>query len=197
LPQPAFGLSRYYRETAERAPPRPVFFTNVTRAGFTLVEVMMAMAIVVVGVVGMMQAVAIGTEQLDTTTKQQVATRLVETELERLRNGTWSAIANLPASAAISISTAGTISGDTTSFALSNYTATAADDNTTLSARAGGFTCAFAMTRMRPTGATASTVTFVKLVYTVSWTSSTGRAHSRRTETYLGMNGLHLSYQQT
>jgi len=40
-------------------------------------------------------------------------------------------------------------------------------------------------------------VTFIKLVYTVSWTSSNGRAHSRRTETYLGMNGLHLSYQQT
>lgn len=157
---------------------------------------MMAMAIVVVGVVGMMQAVTIGTQMLDTTSKQQVAVRLVETELERLRNGTWSALANLPASAAISISQAGAISGDTTSFALSNYTAGSADDNTALSTQAGGFSCSFATTRMRPTGATASTVTFIKLVYTVSWTGSSGRTHSRRTETYFGMNGLHLSYQQ-
>ena len=158
---------------------------------------MMAMTVVVVGVVGMMQAVTIGTELLDTTTKQQVATRLVELELERLRNGAWSVVSSLPATASISINSAGTISGDTTGFALSNYTATSADDNTALSTQAGGFTCSFAMTRMRPTGATASTVTFVKLVYTVSWTSSSGRAHSRQTETYLGLNGLHLSYQQT
>jgi hypothetical protein len=158
---------------------------------------MMAMAIVVVGIVGMMQAVTIGTEQLDTTNKQHLASRLVETELERLRNGPWSNIANLPASAAISISPAGVISGDTTSFALSNYTATAADDHTELSVLAGGFSCSFTMTRLRPTGATAATVTFVKLVYVVNWTSSAGRSHSRRTETYLGMNGLHLSYQQT
>ena len=43
---------------------------------------------------------------------------------------------------------------------------------------------------------TASTVTFVRVTYTVSWTSSTGRAHRRTTEAFLGMNGLHLSHQQ-
>jgi prepilin-type N-terminal cleavage/methylation domain-containing protein len=170
---------------------------SVTRAGFTLIEVMMAMAIVVVGIVGMMQAVTIGTELQDTTSKQRVAARLMETELERLRSGAWSAIANLPAAAAISIGATGTITGDTTSFALSNYTATAADDNLALSAQAPGFRCSFTATRLRPTGATAATVTFLKITYTVSWTSSAGRAHQRSAETYLGMNGLHLSYQQT
>lgn len=169
---------------------------NVTRAGFTLVEVMMAMAIVVVGVVGMMQAVTIGTELLDTTSKQQVAVRLVEAEAERLRNGAWTVIANLPATATINISSTGAITGDTTSFALSNFTAATTDDDTTLGARAAGFTCSFAATRLRPTGATASTVTFVKLVYTIRWTSNAGRGHSRTMETYFGMNGLHLSYQQ-
>lgn len=170
---------------------------SVTRAGFTLVEVMMAMAIVVVGIVGMMQAVTIGTELLDITRRQQVATRLVEAELEQLRNGPWATIANLPASASITIGPAGTVSGDTTRFALSNYTVTSADDNLELGALARGFTCSFVTTRLRPTGAIAATVTFVKIVYTVTWTSSNGRSHSRRLETYLGMNGLHLSYQQT
>lgn len=157
----------------------------------------MAMAIVVAGIVGMMQAVTIGAEMMDTTSKQQVATRLVEAELARLRNGAWATIANLPATAAITIGPTGAIAGDTVSFALSNRTAVPTDDNTELSTLARGFSCSFTSTRLRPTGATASTVTFVKIAYTVSWTSSAGRVHRRQTETYLGQNGLHLSYQQS
>ncbi len=158
---------------------------------------MMATAIVVVGVVGMMQAVTIGTEVLDTARKQVVAARLVDGELERLRNGAWSVIAGLPASAAIAIDGTGGVSGDTVAFALTNFTATSADDNTALSTLAAGYTCSYSATRLRPVAATTATVTFVKLVYTVTWTSSSGRRHSRRTETYLGANGLHLSYQRT
>ena len=157
----------------------------------------MAMTIVLVGVVGMMQAVTIGTEALDTARKQQVAQQVMASEIARLREGTWSTIANLPAAATVSIDHTGVISGDTIRFALSNYTVTATDDHTDLSKLAGGFTCSFAATRVRPTAATASTVTFVKVVYTVSWTSNTGRSHTRRVETYLGQNGLHLSYQQS
>lgn len=190
LRQPPVALSPRKLTSTLRTQP-------VKRAGFTLVEVMMAMTIVLVGVVGMMQAVTIGTEALDTARKQQVAQQVVAAEIGRLRDGSWSVIANLPATATISIDRAGVISGDTIRFALSNYTAAATDDHTELSTLAGGFTCSLAATRVRPTAATAATVTFVKVVYTVSWTSSSGRAHTRRTETYLGQNGLHLSYQQS
>ncbi len=158
---------------------------------------MMALAIVVVGIVGMMQAVTLGAGMLDMTAKQEVAARLVETELQRLRNGPWATVANLPGSAAITIGPAGAITGDTISFALSNYTAATADDNLELSTAAQGFSCTLTTTRLRPTGATAATVTFVRIAYTVTWKGSSGRTHTRRTETYLGMNGLHLSYQQT
>jgi len=157
----------------------------------------MATALVVVGVVGMMQAVTIGAETLDTTHKQQVAMQVVDAEIERLRGGAWTTIANLPSAATITIGPAGAITGDTLSFALSNYTATTADDNTALGALAPGFTCSFASTRLRPVAATAATVTFVKVAYTVTWKSSTGRPHTRRTEAFLGMNGLHLSRQQS
>lgn len=157
----------------------------------------MALAIVVVGLVGMMQAVTLGTGMLDVSARQQVAARLVESELERLRNGPWATVANLPSAAAISIGPTGAITGDTTSFALSNHTAGTADDDLELSGLARGFTCAFTTTRMRPTGATAATVTFIKIAYTVTWTGYNGRTHTRRTEAFLGANGLHLSYQQT
>lgn len=156
----------------------------------------MAATIVMVGIVGMVKAVAIGTEALDTTRKQQVATQLVTAEIEQLRNGAWSVISSLPTTGNISIGTGGSVTGDVTQFALTNRTATTADDNTALGAQARGFQCSFTCTRLRPNSATASTVTFVRVVYTVSWTSSSGRAHRRTTEAFFGRNGLHLSQQQ-
>lgn len=162
-----------------------------------MVEVIMATAILGVGFIGIIQGVTIGSEVLDTSRKQQVAAQIVSAEIERLRAGSWSTIANLPATGSITIDHTGAISGDQTSFALCNYTAGVGDDNLSLSKLAKEFTCSFVRTRLRPTGATASTATFIKIVYTVSWTGNTGRAHSRSIETYLGKNGLHLSYQRS
>lgn len=157
----------------------------------------MATTILLVGFVGFIQAVTIGSEALDTARKQQVANQIISAEIEKLRGGAWTRVANLPATATLTVSNTGVVSGDATSFALSNYTAVATDDNTALRDLARGFTCTLERSRLRPTGATATTVTFVKLVYTVTWKSNTGRSHQHRVETYLGMNGLHLSYQQS
>jgi hypothetical protein len=157
----------------------------------------MAAAILGVGFIGLIQGITVGSEELDTSRKQQVATQLVSAEIERLRSGDWTTIANLPATASITIDGAGGVSGDQTSFALCNYTAATSDDNTALSTLAKRFTCSLARTRLRPSAANSSTVTFVKVVYTVSWSSNTGRTYSRSTEAYLGKNGLHLSYQKS
>lgn len=165
--------------------------------GFNLVEVMMATTILLVGFIGLIQAVTIGSESLDAARKKQVANQIIVAEIEKLRGGSWSTIANLPATATLTISTAGALAGDLAHFALSNRTAGTTDDNTDLSALARGFTCSLSRTRLRPSGASASTVTFVKLVYTITWTGNTGRAHRLTRETFLGMNGLHLSYQQS
>jgi Tfp pilus assembly protein PilV len=168
-----------------------------TPAGFTLVEVMMGATLLVVGFIGLIQALTIGSESLDTSRKQQVATQIMDAEIERLRSSSWTAIAGLPPTGTININSAGTISGNTTLFALSNYTSTASDDNTPLSSLAKGFTCTYTRTYLRPSSATPSDVTFIKFVYTVNWTSNTGRVYRRSTETSLGMNGLHLSYQKS
>lgn len=166
-------------------------------AGFTLIEVMMATTILLAGFIGMIQAVTIGSESLDTARKQQIAAQIIASEVEKLRDGPWSRIAALPATGAIAIGAGGAITGDTTSFALSNHTAAVTDDNTVLASVARGFACSFTRTWLRPASASAGTVTYLKLVYTVTWTSNTGRKYSRRAETYLGMNGLHLSYQKS
>ena len=158
---------------------------------------MTATTILLVGFIGLIQALTIGSESLDTARKQQVANQLIAAEIEKLRGGTWTRIANLPDAATLTVSAGGVLSGDLTGFALSNYTVATTDDNTALSNLARGFTCSYTRVRARPTGATASTVTFVQLVYTVTWTSNTGRTHQHMIETHLGMNGLHLSYQQS
>ncbi len=157
----------------------------------------MAATILLVGIVGVIDGVTTMAESLDTARKDQVSVQVFATEIEKLRGKSWSTIANLPASATITIDRNGVISGDTGSFALSNYTAATGDDNTSLSQLAGGFTCTLTRTWLRPASATAATATFVKVAYRVNWTSNTGRAHSRTVETYLGRNGLHLSYQQS
>jgi Tfp pilus assembly protein PilV len=165
--------------------------------GFTLVEVMMASTILVVGFTGLIQGITIGSEALDTARKQQVATQIMDAEIERLRSGPWSAIAGLAASASLTISPAGVISGDTTGFALTNYTATTSGDNQALAALAPGFTCSYVRTWLRPASATSGTVTYLRIDYTVSWTSNTGRIYSRGTSAFFGQNGLHLSYQKS
>lgn len=158
---------------------------------------MMAMTILLVGFIGLIQAVTIGSEALDTARKQEVANQIVTAEMEKLRGEPWSRIAQLPAAGTLSISQSGALSGDVTSFALSNYTADTGDDHVVLSNLARGFTCSFERVLLRPAAATSATVTFVKLTYTVRWTSNTGQAHRHVLETYFGMNGLHLSFQQS
>jgi prepilin-type N-terminal cleavage/methylation domain-containing protein len=164
--------------------------------GFSLIEVIMATAILLVGFVGLIQAVTIGTESLDTARKLQIANQIVAAEIENLRGGPWSTIANLPASGTLALNGAGAISGDATSFALANRSADRTDDNTALCTLAKGFTCSVTRTLLRPVAASATTVTYVQLVYSVDWKSATGRVHTHRLGTYLGRNGLHLSFQQ-
>jgi prepilin-type N-terminal cleavage/methylation domain-containing protein len=174
--------------------------------GFSIIEVMMATTILLVGFIGLIQAVTIGSSFLDTARKLEVANQIVSTEIEKLRCGDWSTIANLPASATIKIDSSGVISSVATSdstnearsfFALANRTAATTDDNTDLCTAAKGFTCSLTRTYLRPSGATSTTATYIKLVYMVSWTSNTNRTQSHQLVAYFAKNGLHLSFQQS
>lgn len=156
----------------------------------------MTMAILATGFVGLIQAVTIGAEHLDFARKLQIANQIAVGEIEKLRGGTWETLTSLPDTAVIAISQTGAISGNTGSFALASRTADAADDNTALSRLAGGFSCSLTRTFLRPSGASAATATYLKVVYTVTWSSNTGRPVSHQVEAYFGKNGLHLSFQQ-
>lgn len=157
----------------------------------------MAATILLVAFVGLMQAITQGSEALDMARKQQVASQLITAEIETLRSGNWTRISALPTSATIAIGSDAAITGDTTAFALSNFSASSGDDNAALASLAPGFTCSYTLSRLRPTSASAATVTFLRIAYTVTWTGNTGGSHRQSREAYFARNGLHLSYQQS
>lgn len=65
--------------------------------GFTLIEVMLAAAIMLAGIVGMMQVITSGSEMLDSSRKQTIATRIMHGEIEKIRATDWTQLESLPA----------------------------------------------------------------------------------------------------
>lgn len=155
-----------------------------SQAGFTLIEVGMGALILVVGFIGLIQAVTIGSQMLNVAQKERVAMEIMDAEIEELRAGLASDISSLTNSQVytVTVNAAGTsVSGDATKFALTS--------NTSLMAQAKSFTCSFVKTNTR--------TNFRRVIYTVTWTGNTGRSYSRTAEMYFGLNGLQLSYQKS
>jgi Tfp pilus assembly protein PilV len=68
---------------------RPVL-SGKGRQGFTIVEVMMASVILVVGFIGMISAITMGSEMLITARRQNLAAQIISHELDNLRLVGWS-----------------------------------------------------------------------------------------------------------
>jgi Tfp pilus assembly protein PilV len=93
--------------------PPPLPHRSLGAGGFTIVEVMMASVILVVGFVGMIEAVTISAKLMDAARRQTLATQIINHEIEKLRFAPWvttnsiTGISNLPtASTAVAIDTA-------------------------------------------------------------------------------------------
>lgn len=165
-----------------------------TRA-FTIIEVAMAMVVLLLAVVGVIQAITIGSEMLDVARKQSIAMQLINNEIENVRLQPWikvSAFTN-PTITILddgsSFSTA-TSTDAKQSFALTNYTISTADDNTTLMRQAKGFTLSLASSPVHPAN-------LIQLTYTVTWTAGNARkSYSRSGTTYYGKYGLNTFYQK-
>jgi Tfp pilus assembly protein PilV len=173
---------------------------NTSQAGFTLIEVGMGALILVVGFIGMIEAVTVGTQMLDTSRKQQIAVQIIDAEVEWLRSQNATFVSGLPATATVTIDGTGTASTDSpNSFQI--------DGNAALLEIAKGFTIRIAKTNIR--------TNFDRVVYTVTWTGVTGRDYAQRADTdpdvsnvilasrtrtaefYFEKNGLRLSFQKS
>ncbi|MDB6169361.1 MAG: hypothetical protein JWM88_2225 [Verrucomicrobia bacterium] len=175
-------------------------------AAFTLAEVMMATVVVLVAVVGLIQAVTIGSEMLDVGRKQTIAMQIVRNEIENLHLKDWATVSAMPSSAYITVNSRGAGLVDSwpsaigqTAFALMNHTnsytppwsAGNYDDNINLMALAKDFRLAVAITNV------SGRADFLLFNYTVTWTGGSQRmVYSRTAVTYYGRYGLNVYYRR-
>jgi Tfp pilus assembly protein PilV len=141
---------------------------------FTLVEVMMAAAVLVLTIVGMIQVIVSGTEMLDVSRKQTLAMQIIHGQLDNVRLKDWSAVEALTTPCTVSVS-----AGDQSGFVFGPNLPTISQ----------GFSCTRTITTVR--------TDLKQVTFTVTWTGNTGRSYSRTGSTYVGRNGLYVSYQRS
>ncbi len=150
---------------------------------FTLIEVLMAATVLVVSFTAVIQGVMMGADMIDTARKQLIAEQIIENEISGLRLDTWNAITSLANGTTYTATVNGTgtaVSGDTTHFKLGNH----AD----LMLQAQGFTITEIANDVR--------TDFRAITYSITWTGSGNRTHTRTGVAYFGKNGLQLSYKK-
>lgn len=148
------------------------------RAAFTLIEVMLAAAVLAFALIGTIQVLVSGSEMMDVARKQTIATQIIHGQIDQVRLLDWSQVSALGSSDTVSVE-----DGDNTSsgkmFIFGNN----------LPVLAKGFT-------LKRTISTVQT-DLKQVTFTVTWTGNTGRSYSRSGSTYVGKNGLYVSYQRS
>ncbi len=143
----------------------------------TVVEVCIAATVVLIGVVGLIQALTIGAAMLETSRSQTLAAQIIQHEIGQLRLLDW----------------------DDTGTAAANADILALETDASY-ALLSSKPDAHPYKTVAPTFSVKKTVSDVqtdlrRVVLSVQWTSKvTGRVYTRTGETYLGKNGLHASY---
>jgi Tfp pilus assembly protein PilV len=143
--------------------PRPGWSRD--RRGFTIPEVAMAVFVMAFGIASSIIAMQTGFRYLDIARGNTLASQIMQSEIERVRLLSWSAIATLPASATVDLS--------------SMFTT-----DPSLAAR-------FALTRSVTDDATRD-ARYITL--TVSWKTYDGQTHTRSFTTLYARNGLYDYY---
>lgn len=153
------------------------------RQAFTFAEVMVAAAVVALGIVGMIQAVVVGSEMLDLARKQTVATQIIHGQLDQIRLRTWDQVDNLATNRTVKVD-ASDNGGNQSDNVSAGFVF-----GTNLPALSKDFSCKRTITTVR--------TDLKQVTYTVSWKSGTGKSYSRSGSTYFGKNGLYVTYQRS
>lgn len=164
--------------------------------GFTIVEVMMAAVILVVGFMGMITAITLGSEMIATARRQTIANQIIAHESEKLRLKSWSYLTNTLTSASAAtyssdsaeLNTAITTSGVTFSLAISVATVTTdlREVTFTVSWTKSGTTTASSA----PSGSWLNQLTFYR-------PTAIARTYTRVGVAYYTKYGLNLSTQRS
>lgn len=130
----------------------------------------MAAVVMLAGVVGMMQVIISGSEMLSVSRNQTVAAQIIHSEIDKVHLVDW---ASLPSTGTSSFTPDTSFSPVTQKLHSVSYSRTVSTVRTDLK----------------------------KITYTVSWRSTklgnNGRLYTRSGSTYVGKNGLYVTYQRS
>ena len=103
------------------------------KTGFTLVDVMIAATILVVAFIGMIEAVTISSNMMESARRQAMAAQIIDNEIELLRLQSWATISGLPVGPSVTTWSTVTayVSGDLVSTKGSWYRCILANTNKT------------------------------------------------------------------
>ena len=162
---------------------------------FTIVEVMMASVILVVGFLGMIQAVTVGSEMLATARRQTIAGQILDHEIGKLRLATWTTVNGLADSAAATYTSDQTALN--TAISASGVTFTLERDVTDLTTDLREIT--FIVTWTKGGTTTAATTATGSWLEKLSFSGSApiSRTYTRKSTAYFGKYGLNLNLQRS
>ena len=150
------------------------------QAGFSILDAMMAAIILVVGFIGLLEAMTLGSQMMDNSRRQTLAVQIITNEIDKLRLADWNTVSGLPISS-------------TPIYPIDSQF------NAAIAASGATFTLSRALTSPDP-------ATNIKEVnFTVTWVVATNRSnsgtllkytYSRTNSAYIGKYGLNLSYQR-
>ena len=159
-------VKQLFRKQSHACPPiRPLS----APAAFSILEVMIAAAVMALAITTSITTMQRGFLSLDTARKLTTAGQILQCEMEKMRMEPWTTINALPAT-------------------LDPMTL---DPSFTSVSTLGG---QYRLRRDVATIATASGVGLKQITFTVSWKSYDGRTLSRNYTTYYGQNGLYDYY---
>ena len=143
-------------------------------AGFTLIEVMLAAAVLLAGIVGGIQVIMSGSAMLETSRKQAVALEIIHSELDRVRVQDWSVLAN----------------GSNVAVDLASRYPAASYPAFQTALGSSSFACT------RTIADVSGKSNYKSVEFTVTWKNHNGTSSTRSGSTYVGKNGLYVSYQK-
>ncbi|MDQ5979245.1 MAG: hypothetical protein QG602_2219 [Verrucomicrobiota bacterium] len=172
---------RHSRHTAER--------------GFTIIEVMVASVILVVGFMGMIQAITMGSEMMATARRQTLAAQILEHEIGKLRLTAWASLpaesSNTPVTIDPHFATAISSCGLTTTDITLSRTTTIPVANL----KEVTFTLTWTKSGSNAAAATPSGSWFEQLAFYRP--SSAARTYTRKATAFFGKYGLNHSIQRS
>ena len=147
--------------------------TRKTQTGFTIVEVMIAAIIMVLGITTSLTTLTFGMRAIDTARNSTLAAQIMQSEMENIRLLNWAQLTALPASETVNISSI-----------ISSGSSTTLD--ATLNNIISKFTCTRTITTPKSN--------MREITLTVSKNGQDGRAHSNRYITRYCKDGLYDFY---